>query len=83
MASVSSFYCPNPNPISPRKRRRLIFKKAFSSSRSLFLGSKLFRCRNHRSWNNRVDHRPAVADRVGAFRGSGGEGRPLFGATGA
>ncbi|GMY23107.1 glycine oxidase [Fagus crenata] len=41
MASVSSFYCPNPNPISQENSVVSYSKRLFSSSRSLFLGSKL------------------------------------------
>uniref|UniRef100_A0A2N9GHQ9 FAD dependent oxidoreductase domain-containing protein n=1 Tax=Fagus sylvatica TaxID=28930 RepID=A0A2N9GHQ9_FAGSY len=41
MALVSSFCCPNPNPISPENGVVSYSKRLFSSSRSLFLGSKL------------------------------------------
>ncbi|GMY14409.1 D-amino acid dehydrogenase-like [Fagus crenata] len=41
MASTSSFCCPNPNLISPENDVVSYSKRLFSSSRSLFLGSKL------------------------------------------
>uniref|UniRef100_A0A2N9I074 FAD-dependent oxidoreductase domain-containing protein 1 n=1 Tax=Fagus sylvatica TaxID=28930 RepID=A0A2N9I074_FAGSY len=41
MASASSFCCPNPNPISRENGVVSYSKRLFSSSRSLFLGSKL------------------------------------------
>ena len=54
MASVSLFYCPNPNPISPENGVVSYSKRLFSSSRSLFLGSKLVSTKTIR-FRNRIE----------------------------
>ena len=54
MASASSFCCPNPNLISPENDVVSYSKRLFSSSRSLFLGSKLVSTKTIR-FRNRIE----------------------------